>query len=33
MIVPKTEIPDMGFYAISFNTENNMFGLGEAQRK
>ena len=30
VIIPKTEIPNMGFYAIFLDTENNMFGLYEA---
>ena len=29
VIIPKTEIPNMGFYAIFLDTENNMFGLYE----
>jgi predicted enzyme related to lactoylglutathione lyase len=32
-IIPKTEIPDMGFYAIFLDTESNMFGLYEEQKK
>ena len=30
VIIPKTEIPNMGFYAVFLDTENNMFGLYEA---
>jgi uncharacterized protein len=29
VIIPKTEIPNMGFYAVFLDTENNMFGLYE----
>jgi predicted enzyme related to lactoylglutathione lyase len=33
VIIPKTEIPDMGFYLIFLDTENNMFGLFEEHGK
>jgi uncharacterized protein len=33
VIIPKTVIPDMGFYAIFLDTESNMFGLYEEQKK
>ena len=29
VIIPKTKIPDMGFYAVFLDSENNMFGLYE----
>ena len=27
IIMPKTEIPNMGFFAVFLDTENNMFGI------
>ena len=27
VIMPKTEIPNMGFFAVFLDTENNMFGI------
>ncbi len=33
VIMPKTEIPDMGFIIVFLDTENNMFGLYEAMKK
>ena len=33
VIMPKTEIPDMGFIIVFLDTENNMFGLYEAIKK
>jgi predicted enzyme related to lactoylglutathione lyase len=33
VIIPKTAIPEMGFYLIFLDTENNMFGLYEEQGK
>ena len=33
IIMPKTEIPDMGFIIVFLDTENNMFGLYEAIKK
>ena len=33
VIMPKTEIPDMGFILVFLDTENNMFGLYEAKNK
>ena len=30
VIIPKTEIPNMGFYVVFLDSENNMFGLYEA---
>ncbi len=32
IMIPKTEIPDMGFFAIFIDTENNQFGLFEVKR-
>ena len=32
VIMPKTEIPDMGFIIVFLDTENNMFGLYEAKK-
>jgi uncharacterized protein len=29
IIMPKTEIPNMGFFAVCLDTENNMFGIYE----
>ncbi len=29
VIMPKTEIPNMGFFAICLDSENNMFGIYE----
>jgi uncharacterized protein len=29
IIMPKTEIPNMGFFAVFLDTENNMFGIYE----
>jgi predicted enzyme related to lactoylglutathione lyase len=31
-IIPKTKIPDMGFYAVFLDSENNMFGLYEPNK-
>jgi uncharacterized protein len=33
IIMPKTEIPEMGFILVFLDTENNMFGLYEALKK
>lgn len=33
VIMPKTEIPNMGFIIVFLDTENNMFGLYEAMKK
>ena len=33
VIMPKTEIPEMGFILVFVDTENNMFGLYEALKK
>jgi predicted enzyme related to lactoylglutathione lyase len=33
VIMPKTEIPEMGFILVFLDTENNMFGLYEALKK
>jgi uncharacterized protein len=33
VIMPKTEIPDMGFIMVFLDTEKNMFGLYEAIKK
>ena len=33
VIMPKTEIPKMGFIIVFLDTENNMFGLYEALKK
>jgi uncharacterized protein len=33
VIMPKTEIPDMGFIIVFLDTEKNMFGLYEAIKK
>ena len=33
VIMPKTEIPEMGFILVFFDTENNMFGLYESLKK
>ena len=33
VIMPKTEIPDMGFIIVFLDTENNMFGLYESIKK
>ncbi len=33
VIMPKTEIPEMGFSLVFLDTENNMFGLYEALKK
>jgi predicted enzyme related to lactoylglutathione lyase len=33
VIMPKTEIPEMGFIVVFLDTENNMFGLYEALKK
>jgi predicted enzyme related to lactoylglutathione lyase len=32
IMIPKTEIPDMGYFAILADTENNQFGLFEAKQ-
>ena len=32
VIIPKTKIPDMGFYAVFLDSENNMFGLYESNK-
>ena len=32
VIVPKTKIPYMGFYAVFLDSENNMFGLYESNK-
>jgi predicted enzyme related to lactoylglutathione lyase len=32
LIIPKTKIPDMGFYAVFLDSENNMFGLYESNK-
>ena len=32
VIIPKTEIPNMGFYVVFLDSENNMFGLYESNR-
>ena len=29
VIIPKKEIPNMGFFAICLDSENNMFGIYE----
>ncbi|MGN6823202.1 MAG: VOC family protein [Candidatus Nitrosocosmicus sp.] len=31
VIMPKTEIPNMGFFAVFLDTENNMFGIFEGK--
>jgi len=31
--VPKTEVPDMGWFVLCADTENNMFGLWETKAK
>jgi predicted enzyme related to lactoylglutathione lyase len=33
VIMPKTEIPEMGFILVFLDTENNMFGLYESLKK
>lgn len=33
VMMPKTEIPEMGFILVFLDTENNMFGLYEALKK
>ena len=33
VIMPRTEIPDMGFILVFLDTENNMFGLYESLKK
>ncbi len=33
VIMPKTEIPEMGFILVFLDTENNIFGLYEAIKK
>ena len=33
VIMPKTEIPEMGFIVVFLDTENNMIGLYEALKK
>jgi uncharacterized protein len=33
VIMPRTEIPNMGFIIVFLDTENNMFGLYEAMKK
>jgi uncharacterized protein len=33
VIMPKTEIPDMGYIIVFLDTESNMFGLYEAIKK
>ncbi len=33
VIMPKTEIPKMGFILVFLDTENNMFGLYESLKK
>lgn len=33
IIMPKTEIPDMGYILVFMDTENNMFGLYEAKKQ
>jgi uncharacterized protein len=33
VIMPRTEIPEMGFILVFLDTENNMFGLYEALKK
>jgi predicted enzyme related to lactoylglutathione lyase len=32
IIMPKTEIPDMGYIVVFMDTENNMLGLYEAKK-
>ncbi len=32
IMIKKTEIPDMGFFAIFIDTENNQFGLFEVKK-
>lgn len=32
IMIPKTEIPDMGFYVIFLDSENNQFGLFEPKK-
>jgi predicted enzyme related to lactoylglutathione lyase len=32
VIIPKTKIPDRGFYAVFLDSENNMFGLYEPNK-
>ncbi len=31
-MIPNAEIPDMGYFAIFTDTENNQFGLFEAKQ-
>ncbi len=33
VVMPKTEIPEMGFILVFLDTENNMFGLYESLKK
>ena len=33
VIMPRTEIPEMGFILVFLDTENNMFGLYESLKK
>jgi predicted enzyme related to lactoylglutathione lyase len=33
IIMPKTEIPDMGYILVFMDTENNMLGLYEAKKQ
>lgn len=33
IIMPKTEIPDVGYILVFMDTENNMFGLYEAKKQ
>lgn len=33
IVVPKTEIPNMGHYAVAFDPEGNIFGLFQASQQ
>jgi predicted enzyme related to lactoylglutathione lyase len=33
VIVPRTEIPNLGFFAMFLDSENNMFGLFEKEAR